>query len=191
MKLSFLKPKPDGSGVTLFGVVLMLSIGGSIAFLLLWVIPNIRQEGLDRQRLLDVSSIKEALMSYIDNNDSIPKSLNDVQGQIDLDHYNIDGIFESLKSNEKIQEGLDRARQAAEEVKDYVGVFARSQCDQQWIENAANTNLLKSGSDGQIAILYVLEGKGLVCEQIDPPAAGEVEPESQEAGTDNGVTEQN
>lgn len=168
MKLKLAEQKPDSRGVTLFGIVLMLSIGGAIAFMLLWVIPNIRQEGLNKQRLLDVSSIKEGLSSYIRNNDSIPKSWSDVQDQIDLDHYGVDEVFESLKSNENIEKGLDLGRKAAEGLKDYVGVFARSQCDQRWIENAANTNLLKEGDSNQIAILYMLEGKGLVCEQINP-----------------------
>ena len=146
----------------------MLSMGGALALLLMWIIPTIRQEGLNEQRLLDVSSIREALTSYIDDNDSIPKSWNDVQDQIDLDHYDIDDIFESLKSNENIEEGLKTGRTAAKEIKDYVGVFARAQCDQSWVENAANENLLKDGNENQIAILYLLEGTGLVCEQINP-----------------------
>ena len=151
----------------------MLSIGGAIALLLLWVIPQIKQGGLNQQRLVDVSSIRQALTDYINDNDSIPKSWNDIQDQIRLDHYNIDDIFESLKSNEGIEAGLKRAREAAGAVKDYVGVFARSQCDQQWVENAANTSLLKDGGDRQVAILYMLEGKGLVCEQINPSSQAE------------------
>lgn len=166
MKFIFGGQGSDSSGVTLFGIVLMLSIGGALAFLLMWVIPNIRQEGLNQQRLLDVSSIKQGLASYISKNDSIPKSWSDVQDQIDLDHYDIDNIFESFKSNDKVADSLDKARQAATAVKDYIGVFARSQCDQQWIENAANTNLIKEGDESQMVILYVLEGKGLVCEQV-------------------------
>ena len=168
MNFKLAKQKPDGSGVTLFGVVLMLSIGGSLALLLMWVIPNIRQGGLNEQRLLDVSSIKQALTSYIENNDSIPKGWGDVQDQINLDHYGIDDVFESLKSNENIEKGLDVGRTAANGVKDFVGVFARSQCDQAWVANAANENLLKDGNENQIAILYMLEGTGLVCEQINP-----------------------
>ena len=160
-------PEAD-KGVTLFGVVLMLSIVGAFALLLAVIIPDIRREGLNDQRLVDVSSIRQALSSYITSNDAIPKSWSDVQDQIDLDHYEIDSIVRSLGSNEQLERGLEVGRQAASEAKDYVGIFARSQCGQPWIENATNQNLIKDGSERQIAILYMLEGVGLVCDQINP-----------------------
>lgn len=188
MKLEPADSNPGGAGVTLFGIVLMLSIIGAFALLLWWVIPGIRQEGLDKQRLVDISSIRQALTAYIDNNDSIPKSWADVQDQIDLDHYSnhydVGDIFKSLDP-EDIAGVIDTARQAAEEVRDYVGVFARAQCDQPWVENAANTSLIKSGNDNQIAVLYMLEGVGLVCEQIGSEPIGEPEAETT-PGTDGG-----
>ncbi len=168
MRLQLTNRSTADRGVTLFGVVLMLSIVVAFALVLAVIIPNIRREGLNDQRLVDVDSIRQALSSYIASNDAIPKSWSDVQDQIDLDHYEIDSIVRSLGSNEQLERGLEIGRQAASEANDYVGIFARAQCNQPWIENATNQNLIKDGSERQIAILYMLEGVGLVCDQINP-----------------------
>ena len=171
MRLKPVSQQPARQGVTLFGVVLMLSIVGAFALLLAVIIPNIRQEGLNVQRLNDVDSIHQALTSYIRNNDAIPKSWNDVQDQIDLDHYDIDSVFRGLGASD-IEQGLEAGRKAASQAKDYVGIFARSQCDQPWVEGAVNQDLIKAGDERQIAILYVLEGAGLVCDQINQAETG-------------------